>query len=60
MLLDSAMTDPAAVRDELVRDLTETKLQRAMADRFEKLRESSEIDNFLEAAKAVPQVARKP
>ena len=46
------VTDPAAVRDELVRDLTETKTKQAMADRFEQLLEDSEIDNFLKASKA--------
>ncbi len=50
------VSDPNAVRSELVRDLTESKTNRAMADRFENLIESSEIDNFLEA-EANPRVA---
>jgi parvulin-like peptidyl-prolyl isomerase len=57
---EPVVTDASAVRDELLRDLTETKTQRAMADRFEQLKETSEIDNFFSAAKEIPQVASKP
>ena len=53
------VSDPNAVRSELIRDLTESKTTRAMADRFEKLIKTSEIDNFLEAEPA-PRVATSP
>ena len=56
---EPVVTDPAVVRDELVRDLTEKKRSKAMADRFEKIIDESEVDNFLEVAKA-PKVATKP
>lgn len=56
---EPVVTDPEAVREELVRDLTETKLNRAMSDRFEKLRDSAEIDNYLSASTS-PQVATRP
>ncbi|MGI9471050.1 MAG: peptidylprolyl isomerase [Rubripirellula sp.] len=56
---EPVVTDPEAVREELVRDLSETKLNRAMADRFEELRESAEIDTFLQVA-AKAQVATRP
>lgn len=56
---EPVVSDPAAVRNELIRDITESKTNRAMADRFEKLVSSAEIDNFLEAESA-PKVAAKP
>jgi parvulin-like peptidyl-prolyl isomerase len=56
---ESVVTDPAVVREELVRDLTETTRNKAMADRFEKIIDESEVDNFLEAAKT-PKVASRP
>jgi parvulin-like peptidyl-prolyl isomerase len=36
-----------AVKDELLQDLHEKKLRLAMAQKFESLRESAQIDNFL-------------
>ena len=58
---EPVVTDPEAVREELVRDLSETKLNRAMSDRFEKLRESAEIDNYLSASTSTsPQVTTRP
>ena len=54
------VTDPSAVQSELVRDLTEQRTNRAMAERFAQLKESSEIDNFLAAAKELPRVASRP
>ena len=55
------VTDPAVVRDELVRDLTEQTRTKAMSDRFEKIVDGSEVDNFLEVAKAkTPKVATRP
>jgi parvulin-like peptidyl-prolyl isomerase len=53
------VTDPAVVREELVRDLTEKTRNKAMADRFEKIIDESEVDNFLEVAKT-PKVATRP
>jgi parvulin-like peptidyl-prolyl isomerase len=48
--------DPAVVRDELIRDLTETKMNEAMIDKFDALKKAADIDNFLE----VPKVATAP
>ena len=56
---EPVVSDPEAVREELVRDLTQTKLNRAMADRFEQLRDAAEIDNFLQVA-TTPKVAARP
>ena len=36
-----------AVKDELYRDILEKKLRLAMAKEFDRLKESSQIDNFL-------------
>ena len=36
-----------AVQDELVKDIHEKKLRSAMAEEFDRLRESAQIDNFL-------------
>lgn len=49
------VTEMAAVKDELVRDLTEKKLALAMASEFDRLKETAEVDNFLEAAKHAKQ-----
>ncbi len=54
------VTDPAAVREELVRDLTEKKMRRLMAARIESLRKNAEIDNFLSVANETPRVAKAP
>jgi parvulin-like peptidyl-prolyl isomerase len=54
------VTDPSEVKEELIRDLTETKMARAMAQKFEDLIDSSEIDNFLAAAKETAQIATRP
>jgi parvulin-like peptidyl-prolyl isomerase len=54
------VTDASQVHAELVRDLTEQKTSRAMVGRFADLKESSEIDNFLAAAKKLPRVATRP
>jgi parvulin-like peptidyl-prolyl isomerase len=56
---EPVVTDPAAVREELIRDLTDSKTTRLMADRFDQLLASSEIDNFLEVESA-PRVAKNP
>ncbi len=52
------VTDPAAVREELTRDLHEKKLRIAMSAKFDALKDAAEIDNFLAAAKNAPKVAR--
>lgn len=54
------VTELAAVKEELVRDLKEKKLTIAMADKFDRLKEEAEIDNFLQAAKEVLRTAREP
>ena len=41
------VTDFEAVKDELRKNIFEKKLKIAMADEFEKLRKSSQVDNFL-------------
>lgn len=56
---EPVVTDPEAVREELTRDLSETRLNRAMSDRFEQIRESAEIDNYLSVTSS-PQVAGRP
>ncbi|WP_419195318.1 peptidylprolyl isomerase [Novipirellula herctigrandis] len=55
---EPVVTDIAAVRTELIRDLTETKTNLAMNAKFEELKSSAEIDNFFVAAKELPHVAR--
>lgn len=57
---EPVVTDAEAVREELIRDLTEVKTSQAMAKRFDQLLQSSEIDNFLKAEKETPQVAARP
>lgn len=57
---EPVVTDISQVKDELVRDLTEQKTSEAMVERFSQLREESEIDNFLAAAKEMPKVATRP
>jgi parvulin-like peptidyl-prolyl isomerase len=42
-----------AVREELVRDLTEKKYSAEMTKEFDRLKETAEIDNFFEAAKEI-------
>jgi parvulin-like peptidyl-prolyl isomerase len=37
----------AAVREELIKDIHEKKLRLAMAEEFDRLRESAQVDNFL-------------
>ena len=41
------VADFAAVQDELTKDIHEKKLRLAMAEEFDRLRESAQIDNFL-------------
>ena len=54
---EPVVTNPADVRQELVRDLTLQKTRRAMIDRMEQLVESSEIDNFFTSVKQVSRTA---
>lgn len=56
---EPVVNDFNVVREELMRDLTETKLRRAMAAKLDELKVNSEIDNFLEAAKELPRIARQ-
>jgi parvulin-like peptidyl-prolyl isomerase len=55
---EPVVSDPSVVRAELLRDLTEQKTNRAMAARFEQIKKSSEVDNFLVAEKATSRVKR--
>ncbi|TWU20261.1 Foldase protein PrsA 3 precursor [Novipirellula galeiformis] len=48
------------VRSELVRDLSEKKLNMAMNIRFDELKSAAEIDNFFVATKALPRMATAP
>jgi parvulin-like peptidyl-prolyl isomerase len=48
---DPIVKDMAAVKSELMRDLQDKKLSVAMAEKFDDLKDSAEIDNFLEARK---------
>ncbi len=54
---EPVVRDPAAVKGELARDLSEKKLRKLMSKKIEELRTTSEIDNFLAATKSVPKVA---
>jgi hypothetical protein len=54
---EPVVTDPSAVREELIRDLTESATAKAMVARFDQLVESAEIDNFLKAANEIPAAA---
>lgn len=55
---EPVVSDPSAVRAELVRDLTEQKTHRAMAERFEQIKKSSEIENFFVAEKESSRVKK--
>jgi hypothetical protein len=46
--------NPAAVRDVLHQDIYEKKLRVAMAERFEKIRSQSRIDNYLAGTSHAP------
>jgi parvulin-like peptidyl-prolyl isomerase len=59
-LTEPIVTELAAVKDELVRDLQEKKLAIAMANQFDRLKEEAEIDNFLAAASEVLRTSRQP
>lgn len=51
-------SDPSAVKAELMRDLTEKKMRSAMAKAATAMRESAEIDNFIDAEKkTAPRIA---
>jgi parvulin-like peptidyl-prolyl isomerase len=54
-LTEPVVSEFEAVREELVRDLTEKKTALAMGDYFEQLKASAEIDNFLAAQKKIAQ-----
>ncbi|MCA9166690.1 MAG: peptidylprolyl isomerase [Planctomycetales bacterium] len=44
---EPVVSTPADVRDELARDIREKKTRLAMAQEFDRIRESAQIDNFL-------------
>ncbi|MEM8668543.1 MAG: peptidylprolyl isomerase [Planctomycetota bacterium] len=50
---EPVVQDASVVRQELIRDLTESKMNQAMVKKFDELKDNAEIDNFLE----VPKVA---
>ncbi len=51
------VTEFAAVKDELARDIHEKKLRLAMAKEFQRLKETSQIDNFLAGTSQVGELA---
>ena len=53
------VSDIQVVRQELIRDLTDTKRTLAMANHFEQLKASSEVENFFEVQKMTPRVAQQ-
>ncbi len=55
---EPVVSDASAVREELSNYIHEKKLRLAMSKKFDELKESSEIDNFLVAAKREATVAR--
>ncbi len=57
---EPVVSDPAAVQEELMRDLTEKMSRRAMMAKIESLRKTSEIDNFFAATKVQDRVASQP
>ncbi|MFK8110756.1 MAG: peptidylprolyl isomerase, partial [Rubripirellula sp.] len=57
---EPVVSDPAEVRQELARDLTEKKLNQAMLATFEQLKNDSEITNFMAAKEKTARVATKP
>lgn len=59
-LTEPLVSDPAAVRDELVREVQEIKERVAMAKEFDRLKETAQIDNFLEGTTQEGRVATKP
>jgi hypothetical protein len=54
---EPVVSNPADVRAELVRDLTEQKRRKAMIEEMEQLASSSEIDNFLAPVKQASRTA---
>lgn len=54
---EPVVSDFEAVREELVRDLTEKKINLAMGVKFDELKQNADIDNFFAAAKEMPSVA---
>jgi parvulin-like peptidyl-prolyl isomerase len=59
-LTEPIVKDFAAVRDELQTSITERKSRQAMAKKFDELKSTAQIDNFLEVVKKAPKVAVKP
>ncbi len=57
---DPVVKDFAAVREELLASIQERKSRQAMAKKFDELKASAQIDNFLEVIKKTQKVAAKP
>ncbi|TWT69607.1 putative parvulin-type peptidyl-prolyl cis-trans isomerase precursor [Crateriforma conspicua] len=53
------VSDFDAVREELVRDLSEKKLAQAMASKFDELKENASIENFFAVAKKAAATTRR-
>ncbi|MGV3483314.1 MAG: peptidylprolyl isomerase [Planctomycetaceae bacterium] len=59
-LTDPVVKDYAAVREELMASIQERKSRLAMAKKFDELKETAQIDNFLEVVKKASKVAAAP
>ena len=57
---EPVVDSPADVKAELIRDLTERKTNQAMLAKFQEMKESSEIVNFLAKKSDKPKVAARP
>jgi parvulin-like peptidyl-prolyl isomerase len=57
---EPVVNDFDAVKDELVRDITEKKQRLAMAEKFDTLKETAQIDNFLAGTSRAGRVAKQP
>ena len=54
------VSDVGVVRDELVREITEREQRLAMAEQFDKLKQSAQIDNYLTGTTQDGRVADRP
>jgi hypothetical protein len=54
------VTDRESVREELTNDIREKKLRIAMAEEFDRIRESAQIDNFLAGSAQAGKTAARP
>jgi type I site-specific restriction endonuclease len=54
---EPVVADFSAVREELMIAITEKKNRMAMAETFDNLKDTAQVDNFFEVAKKSPKVA---